>query len=237
MADYPDFRIEAFLDTQPFRPLADREHFAEGYRKAGLPGMTAFVALLRAVNVGGTGKLPMSELKAMCEAPASGGAHVHRQRQRRVRRAATGSRGEEEAGAQLHDYAGKPVGVLVAARPRWPRCGRQSFSGNRQPRGGDLPRRARRRPTRWTTSSTEGGEAGLGKREIYVHYGDGMADCDWRSPPRRPAPRATSTPSPSWPRWQRRAERASGGGGMATASEYLLGQTGHEGQGCAGRPP
>jgi uncharacterized protein (DUF1697 family) len=30
--------------------------------------MTAFVALLRAVNVGGTGKLPMSELKEMCEA-------------------------------------------------------------------------------------------------------------------------------------------------------------------------
>ena len=29
--------------------------------------MTAFVALLRAVNVGGTGKLPMTELKAMCE--------------------------------------------------------------------------------------------------------------------------------------------------------------------------
>ncbi len=29
--------------------------------------MTAYVALLRAVNVGGTGKLPMSELKAMCE--------------------------------------------------------------------------------------------------------------------------------------------------------------------------
>ena len=29
--------------------------------------MAAFVALLRAVNVGGTGKLPMSELKAMCE--------------------------------------------------------------------------------------------------------------------------------------------------------------------------
>ena len=37
MADYPDFRIETFLDTQPFRLGADREHFAEGYRKAGLP--------------------------------------------------------------------------------------------------------------------------------------------------------------------------------------------------------
>ncbi|HEY0489493.1 MAG TPA: DUF1697 domain-containing protein, partial [Telluria sp.] len=30
--------------------------------------MTTFIALLRAVNVGGTGKLPMTELKAMCEA-------------------------------------------------------------------------------------------------------------------------------------------------------------------------
>ncbi len=29
--------------------------------------MTAFVALLRAVNVGGTGKLPMGELVRLCE--------------------------------------------------------------------------------------------------------------------------------------------------------------------------
>lgn len=28
--------------------------------------MTVFVALLRAVNVGGTGKLPMEDLRAMC---------------------------------------------------------------------------------------------------------------------------------------------------------------------------
>jgi adenylate cyclase len=37
MTDYPDFRIETVLDTQPFRNRADREHFAEGYRKAGVP--------------------------------------------------------------------------------------------------------------------------------------------------------------------------------------------------------
>ncbi len=29
--------------------------------------MTSFIALLRAVNVGGTGKLPMSDLKRLCE--------------------------------------------------------------------------------------------------------------------------------------------------------------------------
>ena len=28
--------------------------------------MTKYIALLRAVNVGGTGKLPMSDLKTMC---------------------------------------------------------------------------------------------------------------------------------------------------------------------------
>src|SRR5262245_60567113 len=36
MADYPSFTITSFLDTQPFRNKSDREHFAEGYRKAGL---------------------------------------------------------------------------------------------------------------------------------------------------------------------------------------------------------
>ncbi|HSB59600.1 MAG TPA: DUF1697 domain-containing protein [Methyloceanibacter sp.] len=28
--------------------------------------MTAYIALLRAVNVGGTGKLPMEDLRALC---------------------------------------------------------------------------------------------------------------------------------------------------------------------------
>jgi TolB-like protein/Tfp pilus assembly protein PilF len=37
MADNPEFRIETFLNTQPFRNQTDREHFADGYRKAGVP--------------------------------------------------------------------------------------------------------------------------------------------------------------------------------------------------------
>jgi hypothetical protein len=37
MTDYPTFRIAAFLETQPFLHQTDREHFAEGYRMAGLP--------------------------------------------------------------------------------------------------------------------------------------------------------------------------------------------------------
>ena len=33
--------------------------------------MAKYVALLRAINVGGTGKLPMTDLKTMCETPVS----------------------------------------------------------------------------------------------------------------------------------------------------------------------
>ena len=36
--------------------------------------MTTYVCLLRAINVGGTGNLPMSELRAMCE--RIGGSNV-----------------------------------------------------------------------------------------------------------------------------------------------------------------
>ena len=47
--------------------------------------MAAWIALLRAVNVGGTGKLAMSELKAMCdELGFAVGQNLYRQRQRGV---------------------------------------------------------------------------------------------------------------------------------------------------------
>src|SRR5207245_463258 len=76
--------------------------------------MAVFVALLRAVNVGGTGKLPMSDLKQMCEAAgfrkvrtyiASGNVLFE-----------SGNTAAEVKAAletALQTYAGKPVGVLV----------------------------------------------------------------------------------------------------------------------------
>src|SRR5665213_478255 len=76
--------------------------------------MTAFIALLRAVNVGGTGKLPMEDLRALCA--RAGFAKV-------ATYIASGnvvfeSDGSEAAvksalEASLQAYAGKPVGVLV----------------------------------------------------------------------------------------------------------------------------
>ena len=76
--------------------------------------MTRYVALLRAVNVGGTGKLPMSDLKTMCREAgfarietyiASGNVVFDSKSTPATVRAALEER--------LRAYAGKPVGVVV----------------------------------------------------------------------------------------------------------------------------
>ena len=76
--------------------------------------MAAFIALLRAVNVGGTGKLPMSDLKAMCDELgftsvrtyiASGNVVFANRKSEAAIKSALEKR--------LAAYAGKPVGVLV----------------------------------------------------------------------------------------------------------------------------
>jgi uncharacterized protein (DUF1697 family) len=73
--------------------------------------MTSFVALLRAVNVGGTGKLPMSDLKAICESIG-----FHKVRTYVVFRSAW-SELEVKAAleARLQAYAGKASLAGIAA--------------------------------------------------------------------------------------------------------------------------
>jgi len=141
--------------------------------------MSAYIALLRAVNVGGTGKLPMTELVAMCEAAgytkiktyiASGNVvFASRQGEAKVKAVLE---------AALALYAGKPVGVLV----RTPKQMARVLANN--PFTSAAPNRtvaiflddAPPQDTLKTISHQNGEEIALGEREIYVHYGDGMAD-------------------------------------------------------------
>ena len=76
--------------------------------------MTGYIALLRAVNVGGTGKLPMTELKAMCEAAGFSGVQTYIASGNVVFRAAH-SEAHVKAALEkaLAAYSGKPMGVLV----------------------------------------------------------------------------------------------------------------------------
>jgi uncharacterized protein (DUF1697 family) len=147
--------------------------------------MATFVALLRAVNVGGTGKLPMSELKAMCEKLgftkvqtyiASGNVLFESRKSEGAVKAAME--------AAMQKYAGKPVGVLV----RTPAELAKVVAGNPFP---DKPTNATvaifldeppPKDTLSTVRGADGEEVQLGKREIYVHYGSGMARSKLRIP-------------------------------------------------------
>ncbi len=139
--------------------------------------MGSFVALLRAVNVGGTGKLPMTELKAMCEELGFASVRTY---------IASGnivfaSRKSETAiktalAKRLEAYAGKPVGVLVRSAAEMA----QVLSDNPFPAA--RPNRTMavfldRAPPQDTLAGVRGlrdEEIRLGRREIYIHYGAGM---------------------------------------------------------------
>src|SRR6266567_2071209 len=82
--------------------------------------MTRYIALLRAVNVGGTGNLPMANLNSMCNDAgfsrvetyiASGNVVFESE--------AAPSRVKAELEARLLAYAGKPVGVSCGRHWRW----------------------------------------------------------------------------------------------------------------------
>jgi uncharacterized protein (DUF1697 family) len=146
--------------------------------------VTAYVALLRAVNVGGTGKLPMGELTAMCERAgfhsvrtyiASGNVVFQSKKtEAQVKRA---------LGAAVAAYAGKPVGVMVrtAAEMAAVLAGNpfQKVPGNRTVAYFlDAPPE----DALQTVSNQTSEEIRLGLREIYAYYPDGMGNSKLKIP-------------------------------------------------------
>lgn len=76
--------------------------------------MPRYVALLRAVNVGGTGKLPMTELKAMCVDAGFTDVETYIASGNVVFSSKLGAPKVKAALEQrLQAYAGKPVGVAI----------------------------------------------------------------------------------------------------------------------------
>jgi uncharacterized protein (DUF1697 family) len=141
--------------------------------------MNTFIALLRAVNVGGTGKLPMADLRAMCEAAGFEQVRTYIASGNVILRSASTARQVKAAlEARLAAYAGKPVGVLVRTGAELA----QVLATNPFPKA--APNRTvaifldeTPPPDALTMVKHHNGERiALGKREIYVHYGDGMAD-------------------------------------------------------------
>jgi uncharacterized protein (DUF1697 family) len=129
------------------------------------------------VNVGGTGKLPMTELKAMCEEAGFADVKTYIASGNVVFTSKASEKAVKTAlDKRLQAYAGKPVGVLV----------RTAAEMDAVLKANPFPKAAPNRvlaifldqappaDTLKGVSGQKNEEIVLGKREVYVHYGDGM---------------------------------------------------------------
>lgn len=138
---------------------------------------TKYVALLRAVNVGGTGKLPMTELKSMCDASGFVNARTYIASgnvvfESKLAEAAVKAKLEK----CLASYAGKPVEVLVRTGPEMAAVLAKNPFKSRAPNQTVaifLDEPPPKDALKTITGQAEE-EVALGAREIYVHYGAGM---------------------------------------------------------------
>lgn len=147
--------------------------------------MTTFIALLRAVNVGGTGKLPMAELKAMCEVAGFTNVRTYIASGNVVFDSPMTEKAvAKKLAASLDEYAGKPVGVMVRTGPEMAAVLKANPFTDAAPNLTfaiflDAP------PPADTIDNVRGRqdeELSLGTREIYVTYPSGSGPSKLKIP-------------------------------------------------------
>jgi uncharacterized protein (DUF1697 family) len=139
--------------------------------------MTAYVALLRAVNVGGTGALPMAELRAFGEQCgfanvrtfiASGNLLFESELDEAATKAALAHKLADRAGRPVEVFvrSGMELNLIIAADPFPDAHGsRHMVFFQDQPPAPDLIAQCR---------DINGERLALGTRELYVDYGEGI---------------------------------------------------------------
>ena len=147
--------------------------------------MTTYIALLRAVNVGGTGKLPMADLRAMCiEAGFTDVRTYIASGNVLFRSKLSAAKAKSTLEARLLGYAGSPVGVVIRTAAEMEAI----LKSNPFPKAAqnhavaiflDAPP-PKDALTHATGQKRE--EMRLGKREIFVHYPDGIGTSKLKIP-------------------------------------------------------
>ncbi len=148
--------------------------------------MSAFVALLRAVNVGGTGKLAMSDLKSICEAAGYAAVRTYIASGNVVFQAeADEAQVKAELESRLEAHAGRPLGVIVRTAAEMAQVAADNpFAEAPGNRVMALFLDEVASPALLDEVSGCGADEALhlGRREIYIHYGQGMADTKLKIP-------------------------------------------------------
>jgi uncharacterized protein (DUF1697 family) len=139
--------------------------------------MTAFIALLRAINVGGNNKLPMAELKALCEAAGfakvrtyiASGNVVFESR-------ASGAKVKAALEAQITAHTGKQLGVVVRSAAELAAVlERNPFTDRPRSKTVAIFLDAAPAPDALdAVTARKDEELRLGVREIYAHYPSGL---------------------------------------------------------------
>ena len=147
--------------------------------------MANYVALLRAVNVGGTGKLPMTDLQKICRDAGFNHVRTYIASGNVVfQSAASSTIVKKELEAGLLSHLGKSVEVVVRTASEM----RDILEGNPFPKA--APNRTvviflEDRPPLDALKFATGihyEEMLLRGSEIYIHYGDGMRDSKLKIP-------------------------------------------------------
>jgi uncharacterized protein (DUF1697 family) len=147
--------------------------------------MTTFVVLLRAVNVGGTGILPMQDLKTLCEKIGFANVRTYIASGNVVFKCRkTEAQVKTALEASLEDYAGRKASVFVRTAAEMAEISANNPFPHAQPNRtvAIFLDAAPPRNTLDDVVGRTGEQIELGKREIYVHYGDGMAKSKLRIP-------------------------------------------------------
>jgi uncharacterized protein (DUF1697 family) len=147
--------------------------------------MTLYIALLRAVNVGGTGKLSMAALRALCRDAGFAGVETYIVSGNVVFESkASASRVKSELEQRLLPLLGKSARVAIRTASEM----RAVLEANPFPRAAPNLTYAiflDKRPPADTAdhvAGRAGEEIGLGAREIFVHYPHGMGRSKLRIP-------------------------------------------------------
>ena len=147
--------------------------------------MNTYVALLRAVNVGGTGKLPMAELREMCERIGFINVRTYIASGNVVFASALSASEVQTAFEDaLAAHVGTPVGVVVLTPEEMATALTENPFADRAPNhtmaiflDGAPSATALDRVTGRLSE-----DLALGQRVIYVHYGEGMGDSKLKIP-------------------------------------------------------
>ena len=147
--------------------------------------MQTYVALLRAVNVGGTGTLSMADLREMCERIGFINVRTYIASGNVVFASAMSATEVQTALEEaLAVYAEKPVGVVVLAPEEIATALAENPFADRAPNQ-TMAIFLQAAPPSTALDKVTGRkdeDLALGQRVIYVHYGEGMADSKLKIP-------------------------------------------------------